>query len=94
MRDLAAAHIKALTTPAAANRRFVLALPFMYQDMAEVMKAIPQLKGRLAKDSDEVPMIPKTDMENIDKVFDIKWRTKKETFGDTARALLELENRA
>lgn len=94
VRDFAAAHIKALTTPAAANRRFIMAHSFKYQDIADVLKENPQLKGRLAKDSDEVPPIPKVDMETTDKALEIKWRTSRETFGDTAKTILDLENRA
>jgi nucleoside-diphosphate-sugar epimerase len=91
-RDLALAHVLSLTTPAAANKRFLFGHPITYQEIADILKTVPGVKDRLAKDSHEKPPIPKLDMAATD-VFGIKWRSKQQTFTDAAKGILEIEKR-
>lgn len=93
VRDLATAHIKSLTVPAAANKRFLIGgKPFSTQMAVDTLKGLPELKGRLPKDGDEANRtVLFGDVEEWNKKLGMKLRTAEETFGDAARKLLELE---
>ena len=67
--------------------------PLKFQDIADAMKRMPNMKDWLGKDYDEIPSIPKMDMVTTDEALGIMWRTKKQTFVDTANALFETEKR-
>ena len=67
--------------------------PLKFQDIADAVKRMPNMKDWLGKDSDEIPSVPKMDMVTTDEALGIMWRTKKQTFVDTANALLEIEKR-
>lgn len=56
------------------------------------LKAIPELRGRLPKDNDEVPpYVQLGDVHEWNQKLGLKVRTPEETFGDVARRMLELE---
>jgi len=101
VRDLAEAHIKALTTPEAANKRFLIGgLSLSYTLIVETLRklsdsSIPELKGRLPKPSGEDEKVTPAHLEAEvgNKVLDMKLRSAEETFGDAARRILELEKR-
>ena len=67
--------------------------PISYQEIADLFKNVPELKNRLAKDSDEIPTVLKIDMSTTEKVLPIVWRTKTQTFVDAVEAILEIEKR-
>jgi hypothetical protein len=56
-----------------------------------IVRQLPQVTARCPKDSGEDPVIFQADTEKTDKVLEMKYRTKEETFLDTARRILELE---
>jgi len=92
-RDVALAHVRALTTPAAANKRFLIGNPHFSSTFAvETLKSLPEVADRLPTEpADEVIREIKLDVSETDAVFGIKYRSAEETFHDTARRLLELE---
>jgi hypothetical protein len=92
-RDAALAHVRALTTRAAANKRFLIgAAHFSSTFAVDTLKSLPELAHRLPKGpADEEIRTIKLDVSETDRVFGIKYRTAEETFHDTARRLLELE---
>jgi hypothetical protein len=93
VRDLAHAHILSLTTPAVHNKRFLIGgLPYSSQLAVDCLKTIPELAGRLPRDSDEAPpKVQMGDVESWNEKLGIKLRTPQETFEDAARRLLVLE---
>ncbi|CZR56737.1 related to flavonol reductase/cinnamoyl-CoA reductase [Phialocephala subalpina] len=93
VRDLAEAHIKALTAPEVANRRFLVGgKKYSSQIAVDALKSVPELKGRLPKDGDEVEKVARfDDVEEWNGKLGLKLRTEEETFGDAARRILELE---
>jgi len=95
VRDLATAHIKALTVPEVANKRFLVGGKQYYSQLAvDALKTIPELKGRLPKDSNEVPReVVFGDVQEWNEKLGLKLRSAEETFGDAARRILELEKK-
>jgi nucleoside-diphosphate-sugar epimerase len=98
VRDLAAAHIRALTTPAVANRRFLVGgHPYSSGLAVGVLRGMPELKGRkLPGDPETVEVVPKVnlgDVEEWNEKLGLKPRSAEETFGDAARRILELEEK-
>lgn len=94
-RDIALAHVRSLTTAAAANKRFLIGgFPYSSTLAVETLRSLPELEGRLpTKAADEVIRVMKQDVSEANEIFQIKYRTAKETFHDTARKLLELEKK-
>jgi nucleoside-diphosphate-sugar epimerase len=92
-RDAALAHVRALTTPAAANKRFLIGASHFSSTFAvDTLRSLPELAGRLPEDpADEEIRFMKLDVSELDQAFGIKYRTAQETFHDTAKKLLELE---
>lgn len=93
VRDLATAHIKALTTPEVANQRFIVGgKKYSHQIAINAIKGIKELEGRLAKPK-EYPdsVITFGDVEVWNNILGLKIRSEEETFGDSAKRLLELE---
>jgi hypothetical protein len=81
-----------LTTPAAANKRFLIGgLDYSSAISAEALRKIPEIASRVAKDSGEVPLKAKVDAREATEVLNLSFKSADETFGDTARRLLELE---
>ncbi|KAK0717553.1 hypothetical protein B0T26DRAFT_802653 [Lasiosphaeria miniovina] len=95
VRDLADAHVKALTTPAAANRRLLVnGKPMTYTSLVHALaEAIPELEGRLPADSGEDAKVTpaRIEAEADNELLGLKFRTVEETMADTARRILELE---
>jgi len=93
VRDLARAHILSLTVPAVANQRFLVGgKKYSSQIAVNALKLVPELKGRLPKDGDEVEKIARfEDVEEWNNKLGLELRTAEETFGDAARRILELE---
>ena len=59
---------------------------------ADALKTVPELKGRLPKDSDEVPRkVVFSDVAEWNEKLGLELRSAEETFGDAARRILELE---
>ncbi|KAL2062619.1 hypothetical protein VTL71DRAFT_5691 [Oculimacula yallundae] len=93
VRDLATAHILSLTVPAVANKRFLVGgNKYSSQIAVNALKLIPELKERLPKDGSEVEKVLKMDdvLEWNEKLGLVP-RSPEETFGDSAKRLLELE---
>ncbi|KAK0650026.1 hypothetical protein B0T16DRAFT_325498 [Cercophora newfieldiana] len=93
-RDLADAHVKALTTPAAANRRLLInCKPMTFTMLAHTLAKLPELAGRVSADSGEDANVVfghfEADSDNA--VIGLNFRTLDETMADTARKILELE---
>jgi nucleoside-diphosphate-sugar epimerase len=93
VRDLATAHIKALTVPSVANKRFLVGgRKYGSQIAVDALKTVPELKERLPKDGDEVtPTAAFEDVQEWNEKLGLVVRTPEETFGDAARRILELE---
>lgn len=103
VRDLAIAHVRALTAPEAANKRFLVGgRPLTNSDIADVLRKlseseIPELKGRVAEPSDEAKsvVLPRIEAEEGNNIVGLegKMRTMEGTFGDAVRKILELEKK-
>jgi hypothetical protein len=52
---------------------------------------MPELEGRIAKDSDEVSEPIRLDTKPVEEALPIKYRTADQTFQDTAKYILKLE---
>jgi hypothetical protein len=83
--------IASLTTKAAANKRFVVGHPFKFQDIAESLKKMPELQGRIAKDNDEDVFPIRLDTKEVEEALLIQYRTADQTFQDTAKYIMKLE---
>ena len=96
VRDLATAHIKSLTTPEVANKRFIVGGKKFSNEIAiEALKGIKELEGRFPKPVEREEKVTKLgDVEEWNKKLGLVVRTEVETFGDTARKLLEMEKAA
>jgi len=103
VRDLAYAHVKALTTPEAANKRFLIGGAKMtYSAIVDTLRKlseseIPELKGRLPEPSDEAEKVTfaRIEAEDGNRVVGLegRLRTMEQTFGDAAKRILELEKK-
>ena len=102
VRDLAAAHIAALTTPAVQNKRFLIGGQAYASALAvRVLRSMPEfqdpvMRARLPADPDvpeEPPFARLGDVEEWNEKLGLKGqlRAPEETFGDAARRILELE---
>jgi hypothetical protein len=90
---LADAHIKALTIPEAANKRFMIggAQRYTHTLAVHIVKQIPEIAERCPKDSGEDPVVLKADTAETDRILKMTYRTPEQTFLDTANKILELE---
>lgn len=90
---MAEAHLKALTTPEAANKRFLIggAQRFTHTIAVHIVAQIPEIAETVPKDSGEEPVVLKAETEETDRILSMKYRSKEETFLDTAKKILELE---
>jgi hypothetical protein len=102
VRDLAIAHVRSLTVPEAANKRFLVGgedvtsslILKTFQGLVEKGE-LPELKGRLPKDTGkdvDLSLVRMNAKEGND-VLGLELRSAQETFGDMARRMLELEKR-
>ena len=98
VRDLAKLHIIALTTPGAANKRFVVGRPTLSNGVAKALRNGSQLgiADRIGEDNDEPGKValPRMDISEVEEVFGFKWTPFEATIGDTAAALLQIEAKA
>ena len=86
--------MEALTTSAAANKRYLVGLPIGNPEIADILRGIPELKGRVVKSSAEELVYPRIETESFEKAFPkFKYRSAKETFTVQAKKLLELEKK-
>lgn len=85
--------LKSLDNKAAANKRFVVGHSFKFQDIADSLKKMPELNGKLAKDSDEDVTPIRLDNTAVEKALPIKYRNADQTFQETAAYILELESK-
>lgn len=101
-RDLATAHVRALTTTSVANKRLLIGgapltaslIVTTLQGLAE-KGVLPELKGRLPKDTgkDKDLSLARIRAEEGNEALGMEFRSAEETFGDLAKKVLELEKR-
>lgn len=93
VRDLAELQILALTTPGAANKRFVVGFPMMFNRFAEALRTVPELASRIGENNDDdtalAPARFGTDEAN--EVFQFKYRSLQETAKDIAASIIKIE---
>jgi uncharacterized protein YbjT (DUF2867 family) len=101
-RDLATAHVRALRTPAAANKRLLVGgAPLTSTLIVKTLEGLaekgtlPELKGRLPKDTgkDNGVTLPRIGADEGNEILEMKFRSAEETFGDLAKKVLELEKK-
>ncbi|KAF4626177.1 hypothetical protein G7Y89_g11987 [Cudoniella acicularis] len=97
VRDIALAHLKALTTPEAGGKRFVICEGGIgSQEISDLLRAnIPGLKERTPEG---VPgskgldaNVFAADTSRAEKILGMKYRSREETFVELARQLLSIE---
>lgn len=93
VRDLAAAHLASLTSPEARNKRFIVGSPISFRTIVGTLRGVPELEGRLPKDSTEEPTYPKLDVEPARKALHVEYRSAEDTFRDMAQKILALEEK-
>lgn len=102
-RDLAAAHVKALTTPAAKNKRFLIGgMPLTYTAMVRAMNDLVS-KGELPKEVEEhlakggtadlATPVPKINAGPGNAALDMKFRSLDETVRDMALKILDIKRK-
>jgi nucleoside-diphosphate-sugar epimerase len=93
VRDLAAAHVKALTTEKARNKRFLIGgAPLDLGKAVEVLRDWGRVEGRLPEaEADEKVVVPRIEAKEGNEVLGMKFRTFEETIKDAAERILELE---
>ncbi|MCJ1382887.1 hypothetical protein MMC17_006000 [Xylographa soralifera] len=91
VRDLVAMHLACITTPEAANKRFLLGKDFSNQRVVDILKTLPETKARVPSDSGHVPLFFQLDTEETDRVLKVRYHTLERTVLDSARRILELE---
>jgi len=93
-RDLATAHVRALTEPKVANKRLNIGgLSMTYTALVRALAKLPELAGRLPAESGEDKNVtPATVVaDEANAALNMTFRTLEETMADTARRILELE---
>jgi nucleoside-diphosphate-sugar epimerase len=97
VRDLAHAHILAATLPEASNQRFIIcAGQISSQEISDILRdEVVELEERTPeglKDGNKLDVNAyDCSAEKAKRVLGITFRSKRETFGDLARQLLEIE---
>ncbi|KIY02364.1 uncharacterized protein Z520_02502 [Fonsecaea multimorphosa CBS 102226] len=95
VRDLAKVQILALTTPGAANKRFVVGHPIIFNQIADVLRkeSVLNISDRIGEDNDDASALtlPRLDTKDADEVFQFQWTALEVTVRDTAAALLKVE---
>ncbi len=94
VRDLADAHVKALTAPGARDKRLLVDGKGMtYTGLVKALGEVKELEGRLPRESgeDKKVVMARIEAEGDNKVLGLRFRTVEETMRDTAGRLLELE---
>ncbi len=97
MRDLAKLLILALTTPGAANKRFVVGQPLIFNNLAEALRTDSQLgiADKIGEDNDEAETLtlPRLETSDVEDVFGYKWTPMETTVRDVAASLVKLEGK-
>jgi nucleoside-diphosphate-sugar epimerase len=96
-RDLADAHVKALTNAAAANKRLLInGKPMTYTMLVHALAKVPELEGRLPAESGEDKNVTfaRLEADKDNELLGMNFRTVEQTMADTARRILELEAQA
>ncbi|KAK3329374.1 hypothetical protein B0H66DRAFT_21086 [Apodospora peruviana] len=97
VRDLADAHVKALTEPKVANKRLTIGGQSMtYTDLVRALKGVKELEGRkMPEESGEDKKVTpaKVEADEGNEALNMTFRTLEETMRDTAVRLVELERR-
>lgn len=102
VRDLATAHVRALTSAGAANKRFLIGgaelmsslILNTLEGLAE-KNMVPELKGRLPKDTGKDAKtrlsLPRFNVNEGNEILGLAIRSADETLGDLAKKIVELE---
>jgi nucleoside-diphosphate-sugar epimerase len=97
VRDLAIAHVKAITTPEAANQRILVSSKSISsQEISDIFRrAFPELEERTPVGNPGTDSLPEgaytISNEKAKTVLGLKFRTDEECFVELARQLLEIE---
>jgi nucleoside-diphosphate-sugar epimerase len=104
VRDLALAHVKALTVPAANNKRFLIGgMPFTCTAMARAIKDLvakgrlpAEVAAKLAKESgeDQRVAVAKIEAGEGNEALGMTFRSLEETVGDMALRILEIKEKS
>ena len=97
VRDLADAHVRALTEAKVANKRLNIGgLDMTYSDMVRAMAKLPEVQGRLPRESGEDKKVVKARIvaDEANGALKMKYRSLEETMADTVKRLLVLEKEA
>lgn len=91
-------HILALTTPGAANKRFVVGRAVLFNQVADALRKDTQLSlaDKIGEDNDEAETLtlPRMDISEVEEVFGFNWTPLAETVTDVAASLLKVEGKA
>jgi nucleoside-diphosphate-sugar epimerase len=104
VRDLATAHVRALTSAGAANKRFLIGCAKLTScqilDTLEGLakkNIVPELKGRLPKDTGKDTKthlsVPRFNVNEGNEILGLAIRSTEETLGDLAKKIVELEKK-
>jgi nucleoside-diphosphate-sugar epimerase len=95
VRDLADAHVKALTTPATAGKRYLIGgHDFSNTAVVKVLAdKFPELKSKLPEGDEENVIVAQIEAGEGNTVLGMKFKTFEETVVDTTRKILEIEKR-
>ncbi|KAI6815702.1 hypothetical protein KC365_g16122 [Hortaea werneckii] len=102
VRDLATAHVRALSSADAVNKRFLVGAPELSSSLIlDSLKkfagknTVPELKTRLpkntGKDSRSHLSLPRFNVDEGNETLGLNLRSAEETFEDVARRIVELE---
>lgn len=96
-RDLAEAHIRALTEPKVWGKRLTIGgEPLHFRNIVRIMKGLKELEGRKVvaeNKDDEGRVMAKIDASEGNEKLGMKFRSLEETIGDTVRKIIELEKK-
>lgn len=99
VRDIAHAHILALTSPSAGNSRFlILAGQITSQQISDILRAkVPGLENRTPRGKPGVKGLPEgaygADKGEARRVLGVEYRGAEETFGELGRQLVGIEGK-
>jgi hypothetical protein len=84
-----------LTTPGAANKRFVVGHPVTFNQFADTLRNLPELdvSSRIGENNegDSTLALPRFDTKDAEDVFHFEWTDLEKTVKDTAIGLLKVE---
>ena len=65
--------------------------PISFDQIAETLRGMPELAGRIPKNNGEKITLPRMEVEPFVDALSFTYRTREQTFFDQARKLLQLE---